>query len=124
MTSWLEAMNYGKEWEDDGPPPCPGCVDLQRRLDNEHEFLSEVVLGVPQADGSPALMRCSPNLPQVVRDLVEACQVANRYIAEFAMRGGRGKPGVEGLDEFCEVQQRLSQAIRDAGAKHLPTRED
>lgn len=83
-----------------------------------------MVLDVPQADGSPALMRCSPNLPQVVRDLVEACQVANRYIAEFAMRGGRGKPGVEELDEFCEVQQRLSQAIRDAGAKNLPTRED
>jgi hypothetical protein len=68
MTSWTEAHNYGQE-RDDEPPPCGGCADLQRRYDSMCEELSEVVLDVPQADGSPALMRCSPHLPDVVQSL-------------------------------------------------------
>jgi hypothetical protein len=77
MTSWTEAHNYMSE-PDDEPPPCPGCADLTRRLESEQEHLSEIVLDVPQADGSPALMRCTPNLPDIVTALVEALKVVDR----------------------------------------------
>lgn len=88
MTSMTEAHAYACACEQDEPqpPPCPTCVQAERKAEQYEEQLSEVVLDTPQADGSPALMRCSPALPDVVAKLVEVVKWLDRkgeaYIGE------------------------------------------
>jgi len=122
MTSWTEAHNYGQE-RDDEPPPCGGCADLQRKYDLMAEELSEVVLDIPQADGVPAVMRCTPDLPELVAGLVNACQVANRYLAELAAAKYHDADYATKQAAWEEAQQTLAKAIRSVRAPFLMTRD-
>lgn len=56
------------------PPPCPQCVQLQRRIDDAIEEVSEIVYN-PNLDDTltkTPLMRCTPDLPEIVTNLADA----------------------------------------------------
>lgn len=49
-------------------------------------------------------------------ELLDACRAANAYMADLAARGGP-KPGEEGIIDWCDVQQKLFNAIAKSGAR-------
>lgn len=68
------------ERDDQEPPACPECVKLQRRIDDDAEHLSEIVYD-PNTDGTltvTPLMRCTPDLPEIVTGLIEALKAVDR----------------------------------------------